>query len=32
LVDAEELARLIEEKFCFSMGLGAILDAEDFKP
>ncbi|WP_416881176.1 Z1 domain-containing protein, partial [Marivita sp.] len=30
--DAEELARLIEEKYGISMGLGAIVDAEDFKP
>lgn len=30
--DAEELARLIEEKHGISMGLGAIVDAEDFKP
>ncbi|MDD9723534.1 Z1 domain-containing protein [Sulfitobacter sp. PR48] len=32
LGDAEELARLIEEKYGISMGLGAIVDAEDFKP
>jgi hypothetical protein len=30
--DAEELARLIEEKSGISMGLGAIVDAEDFCP
>lgn len=30
--DAEELARLIEEKYGISMGLGAVVDAEDFKP
>ncbi len=30
--DAEDLARLIEEKYGISMGLGAIVDAEDFKP
>ena len=30
--DAEELARLIEEKYGISMGLGAIVDATDFKP
>ncbi|WP_417210092.1 Z1 domain-containing protein [Antarctobacter sp.] len=30
--DAEELARLIEEKYGISMGLGAIVDSEDFKP
>ena len=30
--DAEELARLIEEKHGISMGLGAIVDAEDFRP
>ncbi|MBU3029672.1 Z1 domain-containing protein [Paracoccus marinaquae] len=30
--DAEELARLIEEKYGISMGLGAIVDAEDFRP
>lgn len=29
---AEELARLIEEKYGISMGLGAIVDAEDFRP
>lgn len=31
-VEAEELARLIEEKYGVSMGLGAIVDAEDFRP
>ena len=30
--DAEEMARLIEEKYGISMGLGAIVDAEDFRP
>lgn len=30
--DAEELARLIEEKYGISMGFGAIVDAEDFRP
>jgi hypothetical protein len=30
--DAEELARLIEEKYGISMGLGAIINAEDFRP
>ncbi|MFG1258198.1 Z1 domain-containing protein [Xanthobacter flavus] len=30
--DAEELARLIEEKYGISMGVGAIVDAEDFRP
>ena len=30
--DAEELARLIEEKHGISMGLGAIIDAKDFRP
>lgn len=30
--EAEELARLIEEKHGISMGLGAIVDAEDFHP
>ncbi len=30
--EAEELARLIEEKYGISMGLGAIIDAEDFRP
>lgn len=30
--DAEELARLIEEKYGISMGFGAIVDAEDFQP
>jgi hypothetical protein len=30
--DAEDLARLIEEKYGISMGLGAIVDAEDFRP
>ncbi|MBR0661661.1 Z1 domain-containing protein [Roseomonas oryzicola] len=30
--DAEELARLIEEKYGINMGLGAIVDAEDFRP
>lgn len=29
---AEELARLIEEKYGISMGFGAIVDAEDFRP
>lgn len=30
--DAEELARLIEEKYGISMGFGAIVDADDFRP
>lgn len=30
--EAEEVARRIEEKFGISMGLGAIVDAEDFRP
>ncbi|GMV69954.1 MAG: hypothetical protein AMXMBFR76_23930 [Pseudomonadota bacterium] len=30
--EAEELARLIEEKYGISMGFGAIVDAEDFRP
>lgn len=30
--DTEELARLIEEKYGISMGFGAIVDAEDFRP
>lgn len=30
--DAEEVARLIEEKYGISMGLGAVVDAEDFRP
>ena len=30
--EAERLARLIEEKYGISMGLGAIVDAEDFRP
>ncbi len=30
--EAEEVARLIEEKYGISMGLGAIVDAEDFHP
>jgi len=30
--EAEELARLIEEKYGISMGLGAIVDSEDFCP
>lgn len=30
--EAEELSRLIEEKYGISMGLGAIVDAEDFRP
>lgn len=30
--DAEELARLIEEKYGISMGFGAIVDAEEFRP
>ncbi|MEF3133403.1 Z1 domain-containing protein [Rhizobium sp. 268] len=30
--EAEDLARLIEEKHGISMGLGAIVDAEDFRP
>lgn len=30
--EAEDLARLIEEKHGISMGLGAIVDAEDFQP
>lgn len=30
--DAEQLARLIEEKYGISMGLGAVVDAEDFRP
>ena len=29
---AEKLARLIEEKYGISMGLGAVVDAEDFRP
>jgi hypothetical protein len=31
-IEAEELARLIEEKYGISMGLGAIVDAKDFRP
>ncbi|MER9641422.1 Z1 domain-containing protein [Mesorhizobium sp. M0239] len=31
-VEAEQLARLLEEKHGISMGLGAIVDASDFKP
>ena len=30
--EAEGLARLIEEKYGISMGLGAIVDAADFQP
>lgn len=30
--EVEELARLIEEKYGISMGFGAIVDAEDFRP
>lgn len=30
--EAEELARLIEEKHGISMGFGAIVDAKDFRP
>lgn len=30
--EAEELARLIEEKYGISMGFGAVVDAEDFRP
>ena len=30
--EAEELARLIEEKYGISMGFGAIVDADDFRP
>ncbi|MBN8726242.1 MAG: Z1 domain-containing protein [Xanthomonadales bacterium] len=30
--EAEDVARLIEEKLGISMGLGAIVDAEDFQP
>lgn len=30
--EVEELARLIEEKYGISMGLGAVVDAEDFRP
>lgn len=30
--DAEELARLIEEKYGISMGLGAVVDEVDFRP
>jgi hypothetical protein len=30
--EAEALARSIEEKYGISMGLGAIVDAEDFRP
>ena len=30
--EVEELARLIEEKYGISMGLGAVIDAEDFQP
>lgn len=30
--EAEDLARLIEEKYGISMGLGAVVDAEDFRP
>lgn len=30
--EAEELARLVEEKHGISMGIGAIVDAEDFRP
>lgn len=30
--DIEELARLIEEKYGISMGLGAIVQSEDFRP
>lgn len=31
-MEAEQLARLLEEKHGISMGLGAIVDASDFKP
>jgi hypothetical protein len=31
-IEAEQLARLLEEKHGISMGLGAIVDASDFKP
>lgn len=31
-VEAEQLARLLEEKHGISMGLGAIVDATDFRP
>lgn len=30
--EGEELARLIEEKYGISMGLGAIVDAKEFRP
>src|SRR5690606_2439972 len=30
--EAEELARLIEEKYGIRMGLGAIVDAEEYRP
>jgi hypothetical protein len=30
--EAEELARVMEEKYGISMGLGAIVDAQDFRP
>ncbi len=30
--DAEDLARLIEEKYGISMGFGAIVDSVDFRP
>lgn len=30
--EAEDLARLIEEKYGISMGFGAVVDAEDFRP
>jgi hypothetical protein len=30
--DAEALAKVIEEKYGISIGLGAIVDSEDFKP
>lgn len=30
--EAEELARLIEEKHGISMGFGAVIDAEDYRP
>lgn len=31
-LEAEDLARLIEEKYGISMGLGAMVDAVDFRP
>lgn len=30
--EAEEIAKQIEEKYGISMGLGAVVDAEDFRP